>query len=308
MLTEEGAILLEKKARTAFGQGKYSESVMIFEQIKKELPSFSGNLRVHLFLGLTYRRLGKLNQAINPLRYYAEALSHTPEGSRALLTLAHTYTDLKKYHEALWAAEEIISSKSRAPEVVQLEAVIVKGRAWLGLKKVKRSKRAIDSFFIKTKNRSDLKKLKAQAYLLSMDMTLYRCEKYPKSQKRAEIYIREQIKERGECLLEALVQYIYAVEQGNPNLLLQGGQRFKSSFQKYNYLCKSPPKPPGKRTAKQLRQYREEISKILKTDCDQVRNRGIALLVPWYLKVPRDFQVYLDQASYALEKGRNHEE
>ena len=291
--TEEAGVLW-KKGNQAFEEKKYPEAVRSLERLIHRYPASAHFFEAHRLLGIAHLENHEPHLAIVPLKDFVEVERKSSAGLQTRLALGRALLDLKKFHETLLLAEELLVEKGTSNEV-SIAALLMKARALMGLNEDARATQSLDSAKVKLEAQKEpslpLKPLKGQAAWLELKLKIRTCEKFPTKGSLTEEQIRNQLNRRGTCLSEASLLHLKTLEAGDLDWGRQSALELSSSFQDYTKACKNPSNPPPlarpeKRTKTQLKQYRSELVQLLQKECAEKREKAETLLLSKKEKSP----------------------
>src|SRR6185503_8443941 len=86
---------------------------------------------------------------------------------------------------------------------------------------------------------------------------------------------------RADCLNEGLLLFRSAMESGDAVASKKSAHALEEGFSRYWKVCLNPPDPPGKRSRKELAQYKAELVSVLREDCKAKTVASVGLLDSW---------------------------
>ncbi len=303
--SQEEGNLLWKEGKKSFEEKKYSETVRNLQRLTQRYPASPNYLEAHLLLGKSFLELNEPTHALQPIKYFVENSGKNETGMKARLTLTQAYMNARKFHEAYLVTEEVIANslEKMSPEI-RLEALLLKAQA---LNELKRSERASQTLsFAKTeliKLANSNESLKGQASWLELKFKTQVCHEPPLKKKLEERETRALLEAHGNCLLEALVIYMGVLQSKAEKWSTLAQTELISSFHHYAEECKNPLTPPGKRSKKQLVQYKTELVEILEKDCELKKQKALEILSSLKKQIPTSLQTELDGVINALGKA-----
>lgn len=291
------AQILWQKGKSAFGAGNYAAAAENFKRYLHRYPSTQHYSEAFLLLGISYLRDQKFKEAISPLKSYVEKRGFDQEGLRARISLGNAQVKVKKYHEALLTAAEIIgtSYQKTIPFTIYLSALLLKSKAYIGLDQDFKSKRNLGAFEkqIRSKPNLNLSTLKSEASFLEIWLKTRECSRLASSPTLAEQETRSLLNKRGTCLLETLTLLQPTLEIGDDRWLDDSKTLILRGIQEYYQRTQNPPRPPGKRTPIELKRYQEELVDILTQDYQEFRSKAIEITATLKRKTPEGLKYHV---------------
>lgn len=288
---------LLSQAKKSFTESRYHDAARLFQRFVDRHPAMPGYLDAHLYLGLTRIRLNQPGRAIEPLRYYVDATQSSTEGYRARLSLGKAYLGDQKFEEALVTTFEVLK-KASLPLPIHLEALLLRTMAQMKLGQPQNAKKTLSSFYSRSASQKN-NDLKSHAKSLEIQLKTQECSLYPTRLAKDEGTIRNQLKRRGKCLLEALLLYKDFLHHKDPQHARFTTQLMANEFQSYRKSCENPPAPKNL-TKTQRKRFQEELSHLLKRDFQEQKEVALDLLESWKPGLPKSMNYYLNGLSSSL--------
>lgn len=270
--SEAEAPLLWEKGKTSFDQGQFDQAVYYLERLTQRYPSLSHPEALFL-LGRSYLNLHRTAEALHPLKSWIAQQAGTPLAIQGKMLLVRTQLLLRHFHEALLLCEEVLKAKIKDPEVLALKA-----EALMGLNQLSRARQTLD--LLTSKNNFQ-----------ELNLKLHFCQEWlnrnKPSQKLNEAQVREQLNQRGSCLLEAAVWLQKVFKEGVTATATQATQKFHSALKELFQTCHRPPVlPPGSRSQEEIRHFKQELALILKRDCKDNYSKIRDFIEKWEKDLP----------------------
>lgn len=274
--SDEEANVLWQDAQKLKQEGKLKEAAAGLERFIARYPAAPGFTEAHGLLGETYLLLNQPSKALKPLQFALEAnASSSPTRASLQLTRTEGLLMLKRWHEALLSANEVLQKAPENPEL-RAHASLLKGEALAGLKEKLRAQPALDS--ARGEFSAGLTpELKLHAFMLELELKLYDCSLLPSKGALSEDQVRDQMNRRGLCVLEGVQKYLQLFKQpsSEARVLTKATDLLVAAFNLHSLKCKNPPPPlplitengPKTRTAVQLKRYRAELAFSLAKEC-----------------------------------------
>lgn len=276
--------ILWKKARTHFSNGEYESAAYFYNRIIDRYPATPHYTDAYLYLTLSYHRLGQYKEAIAPIKYYIKAKGRSTEAYRGKLILCHTYLKTEKFNEALLQANEIIlpQHKGRVPFDVHLSALMAKSWAWMSLNNHLEARRSLDAFWTQTKNTKNVDPdMIAQAHRIRLEIKLRKCAQLPEKNVLPEEQAIAQYMRRNTCLLEAIGLFQSILRIGASRWQDESIEALINGFRKAIQASKSPPRPPEKKTAAELKSYKSELMDLLLKKLQETISKSVEIISSW---------------------------
>ncbi|MBI3534903.1 MAG: tetratricopeptide repeat protein [Deltaproteobacteria bacterium] len=296
--SESEKALLWEDATKSFEVGNYNDAIRLFERIIHRYPSSPNYLKAHFYLGQAYLKTNNPTKALTPLKYFCEATGKTELGIQGKLLLSEAYLEVKKFHEAYLAAQEIIQlhKKNTFPSEFWILALIHKAQAQTNLNHDYEATLTLEQAQTELQENQSL--LKGKAAWVELQLKVKKCEKLGNYHftKLNESQTRSQIERRGTCLLESLILYLGVLQENEKKLALLSTAQMTASFQNYSKICMHPPAalPTGKYTKKQINQYQKELIEVLTQDCKLQQEKARQLLTSLKDQIPPTMKVHIE--------------
>lgn len=289
------AEILWKDGQAAFSARDHQRAANLLQRLTDRYPGFAGYLESHYLLGISRLELGEPQRAIMPLRQYIETKTRARdaqsrhEGLQARVALATAYLESGKPAEALLVSNEALDLSRPNDEpsfdrAAGIRALQRKARALIALHRDTDALNALQSSrdaLARLPGGGEDPALRAETPRLELMLKTRACAKFASERRIGEEALRDQLTRRGDCLAEALLSYRELLAQGDTASSSSAGSELGNSFGEYLRVCVTPPPPAGKRTPRQLRQYRAELASLLRQDCQTQIAHSISLIQQW---------------------------
>jgi TolA-binding protein len=299
----EEASVLWNDGKSAFDAEDYAKSIPLFQRLVDRYPGSSGYLEAHRFLGRAYLLNDRAKDSIDPLRYYISAASDRELSVRTRVWLAEAYLATDNPREAYLSSLEIEKSPSADPQTFA-EGELMKAQVLIALKQQEKAQKVLDAVKQKPILQTD-PLLIGQAAHVELQLKVHDCGKPVIPQEETpnkasgkkgsatgpsgmdELKVQDAYARRAVCLQEALVLVRHVLDASGTGKDLMTVNEAQSvilrGFEQYNRSILNP--PPAVRasaqTAKQKKQYREELVDHLQIDRKKTYDEANTSLLEW---------------------------
>jgi tetratricopeptide (TPR) repeat protein len=289
--SKEEEVLLWTDGSTAYQQEQWPQCIRNFDRYVSRYPTSAHSLQAHLYLGTCYLRSGDAPKALDPLKYYVDASRFTAEGISARLQLARAELAVDKPQEALLLVQELLKTplKDDPTPSLTIEALLIKTRSYLALRKDSDADRTIRAFF-KEESKAPIDATAwGEGRYLEIVLKTRNCNAHPPAETPLdEGPLRAHFKERAQCLEEALLM-LKKMRSGNEvsGWPTQAQALWTDAYKLYGARM-STELPPTKtpRTKTERKKYEEELRVVLKKDFEAFRSRVSESLKQWKAETP----------------------
>jgi hypothetical protein len=278
--------IIWKEALAAYEAKDFVLASTHWARLIDRFPGATGYLKAHLYLGICHIEMKQAAKALAPLRYYVNTAGKTQDGVTGRLELGRAYLAAGKKHEALLTAMELDRlTKINTLSDRRADALIFKSRTLVALNRDKEARLALDGASrLAADPRTDLN-TRGSAASMDLDLKLRECARLPGKGKIDEGQLRDRISRRGQCLVESVSLLKATLDVGHELTATLASQEAADAWITYFDACSNPASPPGKRSATQLKAYRQELKAALVTDCIGRVNHARGLIDDWKIKL-----------------------
>ena len=308
--------ILYQEGTVAFQDQRYQDAVNAFQRIVDRYPSTPGYPDAQLKLGLSYSKLSRYKEALPPLRSYVQFQRHHLEGTLARIPLAQVYLQLGNAQQANLVASEILNRtradlKNKSNAELHAHAQILKAEALIGLKKIKRADQT------QSHAKKELTALGAQAstalkadfYALQLRLKLLACSDLLALHSRlTEDQTLNQAERRGACFLEALLIFKDVLMQNEVEPATWAASEISKNYREFDHQLRNPPAPSDKRSADELKKYRQELSGALLQKTNSNYLTSLDIIKSWGTQLPPDMLPRANWVSQDIRSLRNPKE
>lgn len=284
--------LLWSDARAAFGRADYATAATLIERLTQRYPAAPGTHEARLLLGISFLRLERHAQAIEPLKTYSEAAAFTHEGLRARIALGRAYLGTQKNQEALMTSIEILSPRATGdpPAEIRLGGLAIKTWALLALNRPERASRTLATF--QTLNaKSHPNGYETEGLRLTLAVHSATCPKLNPKLPREESLVIADVRKQSACALESVnafgAELKRAIDAGadpDDRWAREATDALVSEFKALQASCENPPPPADRRSDEEKRKYQAELRAFLAAECDQSAKKARSLIESWLEK------------------------
>lgn len=239
---EEGVLWEDGKA--AFEKAMHLEASQKLQRLVDRYPANAHRPDSLLMLGRSYLAMDEYAAARMALQALVHMKSTQPIGIEGRVWLGQALLGLRKHSAAYLSALEVESLPS--PPSIRAEALLVKSQALIGQGKDFRAERAADAaspWIKKVTDAQTASKLRARQYAVRLDLKLRECVLLPRPS-RDERRIRNEIEQRGLCLMEASTLFKRQRDEGrtaaDERLGLSAAQKLVQGWEDYARACAQP--------------------------------------------------------------------
>jgi tetratricopeptide (TPR) repeat protein len=273
-----------------YQNGKFDSAVFELARLIEHYPSAPGFTEAHRLLGLSYLARHQAGKAIEPLQYYVQAAGKSPDGTRARAELAQAYLESHHFSEALEESRELLARADSEGQHSPLHAKarLIEAESWMGLNQ---DDKAAEALAISKKSlSSEADPLWSWARLVELQLKTRFCGRFPPPGELDEAQVRDQLSRRGDCLLESqlIFRELLRLKPGEEKRSLEGLDNLTSAYEAYHKACANPPRPPGKRSALELKRYRTELVDVLVPMCAEKLQKAGSMMKGWDHGLPKD--------------------
>jgi tetratricopeptide (TPR) repeat protein len=262
-VSESEARVLWKDSQAFYNEGNCQDALSRLKRLIDRYPGYptATDYREARFeLGHCYFTLNQNKAAENELKTYLEGSGDHPHSDHAKEMIGQAQLRLKQAHEAYLTSLDL--EKSQSPET-KIKALILRTQALMARNEDEKAQASATSA-LSSAEQLHSKELLGDAQALQLELKTRECAKHPSKGPLEESRVRAEIKARGTCLSEALVQFRKVLAQEDAGSSDQAVQLVRNGYADYRQACAHPPKPPKlkpkDRTTAQLKHYQLELA------------------------------------------------
>ncbi len=276
------AEILWKEGTAALDAKDFVQAANHLQRLVDRYPGAKGYLKAHLHLGVARLEMKQAERALAPLKYYVNAAGKTPDGVIGRLELGRAYLAAGKKHEALLTAMELDRlTKLKSLGARRADALVFKSRALMALNRDSEARLALDAASKLASEPGAELATRGRTAETDLELKLRQCEKLPGKGPVDESQLRDRIGRRGQCLVESVMLLKSTLDIGHELTATRASEEAADAWIRYFDTCSNPPRPPGKRTAAQLKTYHEELKTALVSDCLGRVSQARSLISEW---------------------------
>lgn len=284
--SKEEAQVIWTNGKKAFQNEQWQEAVNYLTRYIDRYPAAPNFSEAHLLLGKALLFLARPKEAIKPIRYFISFNQNTIAAKRAQIDLCEAYLQMKKYHEALLTADEIIKKKLKTglitPDLIA-EALLYKAKALINLERDSNAQTSLTAAKKEIENIAPGSLTEQREYLLGQSLFVElwlkgkECGRLASKSGLSEDQVINQIERRGICLHEEALILAKALELPESTAQRMSLDSYLKDMQTFAKACKSPPARTGKLTQQQIQRYKKELSELLLPKCKAKQTEVIEL-------------------------------
>lgn len=303
--SDQGAQVLWNEGRAAFGRGENEAAALLFKRLLDRYPGTSFRDEVLALYGVTLNRLDRSQDAISPLTQFIENNGTKNDGYRARLELGRAYLNTGKFHEAALVAVEISEAPRALPGGLKLDGLLLKAQAQFSLGRDLATLRTLDSFSLAAKRPAikslqEYPSLMTQAAFIKMKLKIRSCPKVDSTTPISETQLSTEMDLMAVCLLEGLVLFKKAVDQGDHYWLDRAVTTIGREFANFSDLCRKPPPKAGRLSEKERKIQQKEAVQLLSGSCQAHRQQARDLVQGWKEKTAQKLHYHLTELNEYL--------
>lgn len=304
--SEESQILWNDGSK-AYSIGQYQDAVNSLERYVARYPGSPHYFQSQLLLGKSWFELNRPKDAERILKDFLNSPSPLVDQAEAKIYLGLSHIQLNKFQEALLLSKEIeqIQKKTSLPSPFIIQSLLLKAKALAGLHHTPKALQAMDSAG-ELLEKEPNQKLFGQLLIFQLQLKLHDCFRYPSYSPLDEGQIRNQIEQKGVCLLEGLLIYRKLLKNGEIQSLALADNEMIDAFHNYNLTCSHPLSKQNfkktKLTPQEMKNYQRELTDRVLQDCKEKWISALGLLKSWQDHLSPPSSRSLNQSILYIEK------
>jgi hypothetical protein len=298
-------------AKAAYDGGHCKDAIIPLQRIIARYPSYANFTEAHLLLGRCYLSLHEPRSALQPLKYYITAKGHDIAAAEARVYLTKALLGASKKTEALLSAGELIRFKTSSgilPPELTVQGLLLKADSEIELKRGLAASKTIDAAKDKLAkswqqfSMSERQLLSAWHGRVAIRLKAVNCDRFRITGQLDEAQTKDLFERRGLCLMDTAALFKKTVQFEAPEELGVAASLLSDSAISFASECSSPKVPTGKRSQKQVNQYKKELTAFLKPLCVAKVQDLLGILKAPASGIPASSQQILDQAATRIGK------
>lgn len=304
----EEAQFLWKESQTALRELRYQDAVTLLQRYVDRYAGEPNTLKAHALLGKALLEIGEPKKAISVLRDFLGSSQNLVDSLEATIDLGRSYLTQNLFTEAYLASLEMsrFSAHLKSSSDSQMEILLIRSQALLGLKHQARAQNALESAEKRIINKTS-PAITGRIFDLKLQIKLQHCETLPGIGPLDEAQLRDQLERRGTCLLEALLIFQKVLKTGDLKYSGAAAAQMNEAYNNYARECTHPKsrKEGGKpRTLKESVQYQVELASVLTRDLKFKSTHALELIDSWKTELPDSLHGSFIQVAKNLERWK----